>query len=689
MTTTLAHLSPEYAALLGAAAVIGRSFDVDVLACALDKPPLDCLDMLAAMAKGGLVELDGGPDRHRFVDAAAHDAVLDALSASDRVRLHARVADAICTVHADRIDAHLLELAAHWSAAAVGDYREPAARWIARAAEAALGQSAYDDASRLCRRALDVGGDAVDRVDRCQLLLGLATASYRSSDVATAIAACRDAATLAVELGRSDLQAQAALAVEPTLVPEINIELRRLCEEALAAQPRVEPPLRVRVTARLADVCHYLGDLTAAHLACDGLADLAHDCSDDRALAVALHSQQLDASAPDGIDRREQLAHQLLQVATQLCDPTETTWARLWLIDVALQRGDLPRASQELAAATVAGTDGSDVMTKWQLLRANATLAQAQARYEDALRFADEAAALMAATGNPLGGVIWVGQAVNVRFHTGFTPEFAAKIGLADGEPLPDALAASPVQVLSSVVVVTTLERRRDAAAVYRSLGPASDWPTTPHAALFIWVYGILAAIALGENGDLATLHERLGRHAGEHIASGAGCIAYFGPVELWVGKAAAVLGRHDDAVADLEVAVAACAANGAAGFHAQAQLELARALFGRAGTGDAARARALAVTVAERAELLGMRPVATDARALLTDAGSHAGITKRELEVARLVAGGLTNREIAKRLYLSERTAANHVQHVLDKLDLANRSQIATWVSKHDLSSD
>jgi DNA-binding NarL/FixJ family response regulator len=55
--------------------------------------------------------------------------------------------------------------------------------------------------------------------------------------------------------------------------------------------------------------------------------------------------------------------------------------------------------------------------------------------------------------------------------------------------------------------------------------------------------------------------------------------------------------------------------------------------------------------------------------------------LTRRELEVADLVAQGLTNREIASRLFLSERTAQNHVQHILDKLDLPNRSQVAVWV--------
>jgi DNA-binding NarL/FixJ family response regulator len=54
--------------------------------------------------------------------------------------------------------------------------------------------------------------------------------------------------------------------------------------------------------------------------------------------------------------------------------------------------------------------------------------------------------------------------------------------------------------------------------------------------------------------------------------------------------------------------------------------------------------------------------------------------LTTRELEVATLVAEGLTNRQIADRLVISERTAQNHVQHILTKLGFTSRSQIAAW---------
>lgn len=60
--------------------------------------------------------------------------------------------------------------------------------------------------------------------------------------------------------------------------------------------------------------------------------------------------------------------------------------------------------------------------------------------------------------------------------------------------------------------------------------------------------------------------------------------------------------------------------------------------------------------------------------------------LTKREDEVAALVAEGLTNREIAKRLFVSEETAATHVKHILRKLDLRSRAQIATWAVERRL---
>ncbi|REE96383.1 ATP-binding protein [Thermomonospora umbrina] len=58
--------------------------------------------------------------------------------------------------------------------------------------------------------------------------------------------------------------------------------------------------------------------------------------------------------------------------------------------------------------------------------------------------------------------------------------------------------------------------------------------------------------------------------------------------------------------------------------------------------------------------------------------------LTARELEIAALVAQGLTNREIAERLVIARRTAESHLEHILAKLGFASRIQVATWFSRH-----
>ena len=55
-------------------------------------------------------------------------------------------------------------------------------------------------------------------------------------------------------------------------------------------------------------------------------------------------------------------------------------------------------------------------------------------------------------------------------------------------------------------------------------------------------------------------------------------------------------------------------------------------------------------------------------------------GISERELEVIRLTAEGLSNREIASRLYLSEGTVRNYLSSILDKLELRDRTQLAVF---------
>jgi DNA-binding NarL/FixJ family response regulator len=64
--------------------------------------------------------------------------------------------------------------------------------------------------------------------------------------------------------------------------------------------------------------------------------------------------------------------------------------------------------------------------------------------------------------------------------------------------------------------------------------------------------------------------------------------------------------------------------------------------------------------------------------------AGVQPRLTGRELEVARLVADGLTNHSIAVRLSIAPRTAEAHVENIRRKLEVRSRAQIAAWITEH-----
>jgi ATP/maltotriose-dependent transcriptional regulator MalT len=86
----------------------------------------------------------------------------------------------------------------------------------------------------------------------------------------------------------------------------------------------------------------------------------------------------------------------------------------------------------------------------------------------------------------------------------------------------------------------------------------------------------------------------------------------------------------------------------------------------GRAMSSDEAIAEALAVDITDQAG---------------SAAHTHP-LTKREQQVAALIARGWTNRQIAVELVVGERTVATHIEHILTKLDFVSRTQIGVWIS-------
>lgn len=79
-------------------------------------------------------------------------------------------------------------------------------------------------------------------------------------------------------------------------------------------------------------------------------------------------------------------------------------------------------------------------------------------------------------------------------------------------------------------------------------------------------------------------------------------------------------------------------------------------------------------------------RPGGADGAGTARDAGLLDSLTARELDVLRQIAQGFDNKEIAARLYLSEKTVKTHVASILQKLDVKSRTQAALYALQHGL---
>ena len=458
---------------------------------------MGCLALVDEARAARLVEADGEPGGYRFVHALVRDAIEHALGTADRVRLHRSAADAIEQYYGAPPGPPVFDLARHWAVAAVVGERARAAGWIRHAADEAMRRLAYEEAARLFHQTLDIGGPELDGQDRCTLLLAAGTAAHLSADLGGRLDACLEAAEVARALGRPDLLAEAALVMEPVGRPGFDLATRRLCEEAIAALGSQPASLRARVTARLAESFAYLRELDRARPASEQALALAEQSGDPLAVAAALRARQLVCSGPDGLDDRAQLADRMLALGRQTGQADVEVWARLWRIDASFERGDLGRVASEIDALARCVREIQGPRERFEVLRCQAALAQAQARFVDARRLADEAFAVMAPSGHP--GPYAVRAAITnlVGRHVGQDDaSVAANNLIGASEEIHESFGL--IGRLSYAHAVVTAGRPEDAAEVYRSLGPVSGWEPLPHLVLFSYAFGIAVAVPLG-----------------------------------------------------------------------------------------------------------------------------------------------------------------------------------------------
>ena len=684
----LAQLSDQCVAFLQAAAIVGREFDVATVAAIVGTSPTAGLDLVAEATQAGLVEPREAPHEHQFVHAIVRDAIAAALAPASRLSLHRLAAEALERQYGHALGPRLFDVARHWAEASIAGDAATAASWSARAGDEAMRQLAYEDAARLFRQAVRIGGADIDRTERCRILLLTGRALDLSGDLDGRLEVCLDAAALGRELGRPDLVAEAALAMAAVGTAPSDLATRELCEEALAGLARDATALRARVTARFVETFVFLRQPEAVALASGEALELAELSGDHRAIAAALRARQVVCVGPEGLEERISLAGRMLRLGRQSRDPQIEMWAHLWRIDTGLEQGDLSAVAESIELLAVAAQRVRGPMARFEVTRCRAVLAQAQGRFADARRLEADAFAILDPTDHDVRFTFRSALTMNVAHHAGGENDAIASFDYA-GAPEGHAEMIGFIGQIALARALVSAGRLADAAQVYRGLGPVARWEPPPHVVLCGYAFGLAVAAALGESDDAAALYDLLAPYRDHHVASGMSAMVYFGPVELWLGVGASHLRRLDQAVAHLEHAERACAEHGAAAFHAEAKYERARALTARARPGDVEQARSLLAAARANAGRLGMAAALSEKitalRTRVERADPTRALTRREREVADLVSQGLTNRELAERLVIAERTAENHVQHILVKLGLSNRSQLAVWAATTD----
>lgn len=683
----LERLAPQTQAVLHAAAVVGPQYPVAVVAAMVHAPAIECVAALDAAHAAGLVEDSELAGSQRFVHALIRDAVIGDLPTAERVRLHRAAADALeaavdRVVQPAAVAAHLA--AAVWTASAdEGGHHDRlhAARWASRAADEAMHRLAWDEAVRLRREALDLGGPTLDDGERCELVLRLARALARSGALADSLAACHEAADLSRATGRTDHLVDAALVLQGVGDVALSPALQRLAEDALQALGDGQPGIRARLLAQLAEARLYQHDEYGVDV--HSRDALAHaDVAGDRdTLLVALRARRLATMSPDRLDETLDLADRVLDLVRRPAADAarHAFWAHVWRIQVWFVRGRLDLITDELHRLAAAADGLGEPLATAQLFRFRAMLASARGSFADAVHMAERANAIMRRTGQMVTSGQDAGFRVSIGRFVGYPDD------LADALALPPEAAGPFVSLgrVRSALVLAGMGRTSDAAVEYRRLDPVASWPLPGNLQLTAWALRLRTAVALAIRPDIEALIELLTPHRGLHAGGGISCD---GPIELAIATGAAVLGDLDAAAGDLASALHWARAHGARAFLVETMVELAGVLARRAGPGDVEHAETLLDEADATATELGMTPFAARARRLSGSVGRHRSrrsqLTAREIQVAHLVARGLTNRQIADTLVVSERTAENHVQHILTKLGFANRVQIAAWVA-------
>jgi DNA-binding CsgD family transcriptional regulator/tetratricopeptide (TPR) repeat protein len=662
----LGFVSGSVREVLRAAALLGVEFAVPDLATVLGRGVADLIPAVdEARAAGVLAE--SGNDlgfRHPLIRAALYDEI----PAPVRAAWHRDAACALAEAGApvDRVARQLLR-----AVGGPGGTTEPMDEWIlswlARSAELLVGQ-APRAAADLLRQAV-ASSPAGSAWHDC-LVGRLADALYRIGDTAGA-----------EQVSNRVL----AYAVEPDLVVDLHWTLAQCrmragrSAESLAtldralATPGISARHRARLLVLAARTHSHLGEAeTAGRVAAAALA-AASQTGDNWAIGWALHVLTLVTAAQGQMADALPLFDRALTV-TQ-ADPALTDLRLLLQINKAVTLSGLDRYEEAFVAARQARHLADRAGTVVRLAQAHSALGQLlfdTGRWDDAMA---EVEVLHEDLNEPGAACCDHGIAAVICFHRGEIT--AARRHLAVAVPHAKRIGH---RVVGTLALARSMDCEQagalpEALAVLTAGFADKTEELEEIEDLFADAVRLAAQI-----GDLGTAKAIAG-HAVALAAESeiphrqANALYCRGLLDHDATRLLAAAERYSDATRPLLSATALEAAAG--DFVCTGDRDQARAAFTRAveiytslgAVTDVARLR-----TRFRAHGIRRAPHAKHRQAR----SGWDSLTPAETKIAALVEGGLTNPEIAARLFLSRRTVATHVSHILKKLDVHSRIDIA-----------
>jgi DNA-binding CsgD family transcriptional regulator/tetratricopeptide (TPR) repeat protein len=687
LVARLERRSDRAATLARAGAVIGRAFDIDLLSDVVDEAPDRLSAPLAELADHFILLPTRTPGRLGFRHGLICDAIYDRIPEPERRRLHARTAEAAAARPDIGTDAFL---SLHFERAG---QREAAFRSALAGAKAASAISSHREARELYRRALRTTPIDLDDGIRAGLLEESGGSSSASDDNEAASEAYEAARAAYLRAGRIT---DAAAVVAPL------VEVRHLLGDAL--DDRVAP-LRQALAELDSAPSPHRPPSTGAPDRVRGrlLAGLASafmlDRRLDESVSYALEARRLATAADDGPTERN--AATTLGSCYVFAGRMDEGWSLLEAA-VAVSR-DQHLESEAARAYRMIGSSAS-VLVEYP---------RAERWLREGIDYAERVELwnhrhYMAAH---LGHVLWaVGRWDEAKA--------ASSAALADGRGgLTTRITA--LHVLGYVALGRgDWAQARDALSTARELGARMHElqrlsPTLWGLAEVARMTGdVRGGIGLVEEGlaasaavaDAAYLFPFLVTGTRIHIANGDPLGA-----ARWVDQAGALLmsraipgtlpalqhargllhlaeGSTGQARTALEAAMVDWARLGRAWEGSWARIDLARCQVRTNQRDQAARVARDAVAEAVR---LGSPPLEAAAREVLASTGRRdagrepwAPLTAREFQVARLVTDGMTNPEVAGELGLSPKTVSAHLEHIMTKLGVGRRAEVAAWVA-------